>query len=318
MNTEWEMDLDRKQTFFKCTKWQFEDTLDPINCPFHYFCDSHYAGDYNQITDVLVFFFVTVSYLTSLIVVLKKVISRRRKRRREDGDNDNDEDDDDDKAKRYLLPSGPISFPLIILILAKGQRINTLFPISIFGPAILQLVQLSLLIFENNIEKEASNVFFEASTISGIIHASLYLDAVILPYYTGFDALVTSTFSGVCKSCICRKERLIVGGKIVAYRGWSSTTFLVVGVLCLRIICKLCREEAKKKKVLVIKNAVQGLAWIVLIRDCVYLTFNSPVEEPILFRVFVFGSLLLLICVYVITQACCLVSWRQSKKTSDT
>lgn len=308
MNTEWEMDLDRKLTFFKCTKWQFEDTLDPINCPFHYFCDSLYAGDYPQITDVLVFFFITVSYLTTLIAVLRKVITRRRRE---------DDDDDDDKAKRYLLPSGPISLPLILLILAKGQRINTLFPISIFGPAILQLIQLSVLIFENNIEKEASFVFFEASTISGILHASLYLDAVILPYYTGFDALVTSTFSGVCKSCICRKEPLIVGGKIVAYRGWSSTTFLVVGVLCLRIVCKLCREEAKRKKVLVIRNAVEGLAWIVLIRDCVYLAVMSPVEEPVLFRVFVFGSVLLLICVYVITQVCCLVSRRQSKKTTN-
>ncbi|EOA36595.1 hypothetical protein CARUB_v10011793mg [Capsella rubella] len=317
MNTEWEMDLDRKQTFFKCIKWQYEDTLDPINCPFHYFCDSLYAGDYPQIIDVLVFFFVTVSYLTTLIAVVKKVISRRS--RREDGDYDGGGGrDDDDKAKRYLLPSGPISLPLIILILAKGQRINTLFPISIFGPAILQLVQLSVLIFENNIEKEASFVFFEASTISGILHASIYLDAVILPYYTGYDALVTSAFSGVCKSCICRKEPLIVGGKIIAYRGWSSTTFLVVGVLCLRIICKLCREEAKSKKVLVIRNAVEGLAWVVLIRDCVYLVVMSPVEEPVLFITFVYGSVLLLICVYVITQVCCLVSRRPSKKASET
>ncbi|XP_010457194.1 PREDICTED: uncharacterized protein LOC104738703 [Camelina sativa] len=315
MNTEWEMDSVRKQTFFKCTKWQFEDTLDPINCPFHYFCDSLYAGDYPQIIDVLVFFFVTVSYLTALIAMLRKVISRRS--RREDGDYD-DGGDDDDKAKRYLVPSGPISFPLIILILAKGQRINTLFPISIFGPAILQLVQLSVLIFENNIEKEASFVFFGASTVSGILHASLYLDAVILPYYTGYDALVTSTFSGVCKSCVCKKEPLIVGGKIVSYRGWSSTTFLVVGVLCLRIICKLCREEAKRKKVTVIKMAVEGLAWVILIRDCVYLAVMSPVEEPVLFIAFVYGSVLVLICVYVITQVCCLVSRRSSKKTSDT
>lgn len=309
MNSEWEMDSDRKNTFFKCTKWQFEDTLDPINCPFHYFCDSIYPGDYPQFTDVLVFFFVTVTYLTTLTVVLRKVISRRRRR---------EDDEDDNKAKRYLLPSGPISLPLIILILAKGQRINTLFPVSIFGPAILQLVQLSVLIFENNIEKEASFVFFEASTISGILHASLYLDAVILPYYTGLDALVTSTFSGVCKSCICRKEPLIVGGKIVAYRGWSSTTFLLVGVLCLRIISKLCRVEGMKKRVLVIKNVVEGLALLLLIRDCVYLAVMFPVEEPIVFRVFVFGSLLLLICVYVITQVCCLVSRKQSKKTSDT
>ncbi|CAN8306458.1 unnamed protein product, partial [Cochlearia groenlandica] len=305
MNSEWEMDLDRKQIFFKCTKWQFEDTLDPINCPFHYFCDSLYAGDYPQFTDILVFFFFTLSYLTTLLVVLKNVTSRTR--RRENGYGN------DDKTRRYLLPSGPISLPLILFIFAKGQRINTLFPISIFGPAILQLLQLSVLIFNNNIEKEISFVFFEASTISGILHASLYLDAVILPYHTGFDALVNSTFSGVCKSCICRKHPLVVGGNLVAYRGWSTTTFLVVGVLCLRIICKLCREEAKRKRVLVIKNAVEGLAWIVLVRDCVYLAARSPVEEPILFRVCVFGSVLLLICVYVITQVCCLVSWRQHK-----
>ncbi|KFK42515.1 hypothetical protein AALP_AA1G004100 [Arabis alpina] len=141
---------------------------------------------------------------------------------------------------------------------------------------------------------------------------------IVMIKQKGFDALVTSTFSGVCKSCICRKEPLIVGGNIVAYRGWSSTTFLVVGVLCLRIICKLCREEAKRKKVLVIQNAVEGLAWIVLIRDCVYLAVMSPAEEPVLFRVFVFGSVLVLICVYVITQICCLVSRRQSKKTTST
>lgn len=313
MNTEWEMDLDRKKTFFKCTKWQFEDTLDPINCPFHYFCDSNYAGDYPEIIDLLVFFFVTFSYLTTLLAVLKKVLSRTRRVREDDG-----VVADDDKAKRYLLPSGPLSLPLILLILAKGQRINTLFPISIFGPAILQLAQLSVLIFENNIEKEASFVFFEASTISGVLHASLYLDAVILPYYTGYDALVTSTFSGVCKSCICRKEALTVGGKIVAYRGWSSTSFLLVGVLCLRIICKLCREEAKRKKVFVIKNVVEGLAWVVLVRDCVYLAVMSPVEEPVLFRVYVFGSVLVLICVHVISQVSCLVSRRQSKKTTNT
>ncbi|CAH8352050.1 unnamed protein product [Eruca vesicaria subsp. sativa] len=314
MNTEWEMDLDRKQTFFKCTKWQFEDTLDPINCPFHYFCDSPYAGNYPEIIDLLVFFFVTFSYLTTLLAVLRKALSRTRRAREDDDSVDND---DDDKAKRYLLPSGPLSLPLILLILAKGQRINTLFPISIFGPAILQLVQLSVLIFENSIEKETSFVFFEASTISGILHASLYLDAVILPYYTGYDALVTSTFSGVCKSCICRKEALTVGGKIVGYRGWASTSFLLVGVLCLRIISKLCREEAKRKKVFVIKNVVEYLAWVVLVRDCVYLAVLSPVEEPVLFRVSVFGSVLLLICVYVISQVCCLISRRQSKKITN-
>ncbi|OAP07139.1 hypothetical protein AXX17_AT2G38880 [Arabidopsis thaliana] len=113
MNSEWEMDSDRKKTFFKCTKWQFEDTLDPINCPFHYFCDSIYAGDYPQITDVLVFFFVTVTYLTTLIVVVRKVISRRRR--------ENDDDGDDDKARRIRC-SGHIYFLWSLQVLYMQER----------------------------------------------------------------------------------------------------------------------------------------------------------------------------------------------------
>ncbi|WJX10602.1 hypothetical protein P8452_01300 [Trifolium repens] len=58
-----------------------------------------------------------------------------------------------------------------------------------------------------------------SSTISGILHASIYLDSILLPYYTGFDALMSSTFSGECATCVCRKEELVVGGKLVKYKG---------------------------------------------------------------------------------------------------
>jgi hypothetical protein len=62
---------------------------------------------------------------------------------------------------------------------------------------------------------------------------------------TGFDALVSSTFSSECASCECKNEVLIVGAILVPYRGWSLTTFLVVGALCLRIICGLCGEKTR-------------------------------------------------------------------------
>ncbi|XP_010556657.1 PREDICTED: uncharacterized protein LOC104825914 [Tarenaya hassleriana] len=299
MSSKWEME-DSQLTFFKCTRWQLEETLDPINCPFHYFCDSIYAGDYPPITDILVFFFVSFAYMATLIIIITSTVLSRR----------------ENKAKRYLLPSGPIFLPVILLILAKGQRINTLFPVSSFGPAILQLVQVSALVFKNKIDKEVNYVFFEASTISGVLHASLYLDAVILPYYTGFDALIASTFSSVCKSCICRQEALVVGGKFVAYRAWSTTTFLVVGVLCMRIMCRLCRDEAQKKRIFLIRITVEGLAWVSLIRDGVYLAVRSPVDELMLFRVYVFGSVLLLICLHVIAKLCCLVSKRERQSAN--
>ncbi|XP_004308747.1 PREDICTED: uncharacterized protein LOC101306970 [Fragaria vesca subsp. vesca] len=150
------------------------------------------------------------------------------------------------QSKRYLLPSGPIGLPVIIFALAKGHRINTTFPLSSIGPAILQLVQISALAFANGGDNDIKYVFFEASTISGILHASMYLDAVVLHYYTGLDALVKSTFSGECPSCVCRNEDLVVGGTLVSYRGWGLTTFLVVATLCWRVISMLYGRKLGK------------------------------------------------------------------------
>ncbi|KAJ0111668.1 hypothetical protein Patl1_00724 [Pistacia atlantica] len=208
---EWDLEHVRN-TFFKCIRWQVEETLDPLSCPYHYYCDSNYPGNYPPTVDVLVLIFATTSYLATLVLM---VIDISRRGRTSVG-----------QSKRYLLPSGPVSLPIFLLMLAKGHRINTIFPLSCIGPAILQLLYISALTFNNElVNEDVKYAFFEASTISGILHASVYLDSVILPYYTGFDALVSSRFSGECVSCVCRKEALVVGGKLVAYRGWHAISF---------------------------------------------------------------------------------------------
>lgn len=283
---EWALG-DVSLTFFKCVRWQLEETMDPIDCPYHYFCDSIYPGNHPPAVDILVFFFATALYLTTLMIMVMD-ISRRGHHCLS-------------QSKRYLLPSGPVFLPVILLILANGHRINTVFPLSIIGPAILQLVHISALTFNNGANKDIKYAFFEASTISGILHASLYLDSVLLPYYTGFDALVSSTFSGECASCVCRKEVLIVGGTLVSYRGWSVTSFLVVGALCLRIICKLFGE--KTGKIILITFCLETLAWILISMDCVYLTTNAPPERSML-RVAAFGGVMVLICLHVLKRAC--------------
>ncbi|KAK2453770.1 hypothetical protein QL285_001405 [Trifolium repens] len=141
-----------------------------------------------------------------------------------------------------------------------------------------------------------------SSTISGILHASIYLDSIVLPYYTGFDALMSSTFSGECATCVCRKEELVVGGKLVKYKGWSMTTFFVVGVLCLRIICKIYGENVGKF-VSMIKVFMERFSWILISLDCVYLIAKSP-PERVMLRVVAFGSIFLLILLHVLKEAC--------------
>ncbi|MBA0583975.1 hypothetical protein Gorai_014810 [Gossypium raimondii] len=187
----WDLE-DIRLAFFKCTRWQVEETLDPINCPFHYFCDSVYPGHYPQVVDILVLLLATASYLATLVIMLIDISRRGRPCL--------------SQSKRLFLPSGPLSLPLILLALAKGSRINILYPFSCIAPAILQLVQISSLAFDNGVDKDPRYAFLEASTISGILHASVYLDSIILPYYTGIDALASSTFSGECLSCMCRKQ----------------------------------------------------------------------------------------------------------------
>lgn len=283
---EWALD-DIRLMFFKCVRWQYEETMDPINCPYHYFCDSLYPGNYSPAVDILVLIFTTALYFATLFIMIMDISGKEQT-----------------NTKRYLLPSGPVFLPLILLALAKGYRINTIFPLSLAGPAILQLVQISALGFDIGAGKDIKYVFFEASTISGILHASLYLDSVILPYYTGFDALMMSSFSGECPSCVCRKETLIVGGTLVSYRGWSVTTFLVVGALCLRIIFRVFGET--KGNILLVRSFLEGLGWILVTKDCIHLTTNSPPQRLIL-RVTVSGGIFLLICLHALKKACSLI-----------
>ncbi|KAK7308293.1 hypothetical protein VNO77_41895 [Canavalia gladiata] len=275
-------------TFFKCISWQVEETLDTINCPYHYFCDKTYPPNYSLAVDILVLLFTSASFFVTLVIVIMDMCSRRGRIFL-------------GQSKRFLLPSGPIFLPLIILAFAKGPQINTIFPLSCTGPAILLLVLISALSFDNGADKDFKYSFFVASTVSGILHASIYLDSVVLPYYTGFDALMSSTFSGECASCVCRKEALVVGGKLVRYRGWSTTTFLVVGVLCLRIICKISGENARK--LLSIKTLMERFSWILITVDCVYLTVNSPPERGML-RIAAFGGIFLLIFLHALKEAC--------------
>lgn len=276
-------------TFFKCISWQVEETLDTKNCPYHYFCDKTYPPNYPLFVDILVLLFTTSSYLVTLVIVILDMSSRRGRIFVS-------------QSKRFLLPSGPISLPIIILAFAKGPQINTIFPLSCLGPAILLMVLISALSFDNGADKDFKYTFFVASTVSGILHASLYLDSVVLPYYTGFDALMSSTLSGECASCVCRKEALVVGGKLVRYKGWSMTTFFVVGVLCLRIICKISGENYSGK-LLCIKALMERFSWILITVDCVYLTLNSP-PERVMMRVAAFGSIFLLIFLHVLKEAC--------------
>ncbi|KAK4261916.1 hypothetical protein QN277_004851 [Acacia crassicarpa] len=279
---------DVQNTFFKCISWQVEETLDATSCPYHYVCDRTYPANFPLAVDVLVLLFTSASYLVTLFIVIMDLSSGRRGIR---------------SPNRYLLPSGPILLPMIILAFAKGSQINTIFPLSYMGPPILQLVLISALSFDHGADKDIKYTFFAASTVSGILHASLYLDSIVLPYYTGFDALVSSTFSGECETCVCRKEALVVGGKLVKYRGWSVTTFLVVGVLCLRILCRIVVSETENAKLLVLKGLMERLSWISIAIDCVYLTVKSPPERGLL-RIAAFGGILVLICLHVLKEAC--------------
>lgn len=290
-------DLENIQTmFFKCVRWQVEETTDPINCPYHYFCDSNYPGNYPPSADILVFLITTASYLTTLFFTVIEI--SRGKGRPFLGES----------RRSYLLPNGPVFLPLILLSLAKGQRINSIIPLQFTGPAILQLLYISALAFEKEGDKDIKYAIFETSVISGILHASLYLDSIILPYYTGFDALVSSTFSGVCETCVCRKEALVAGGTLIYYRGWSITTFFAVATLCLRIVYRLA--TVNRVRIIRITLALESLGWILITVDCVYLMLNSPVPGRTTSRVAVFGAILVLICLHVIRKICIyLLQW---------
>ncbi|KAJ6675118.1 TRANSMEMBRANE PROTEIN [Salix viminalis] len=298
---EWPSE-DVQEMFFKCVRWQVEDTVDPINCPYHYYCDSTYPGNHPPYVDVLVFLFTAALYLATLAIMVVDISRRGRTCL--------------SKSKIYLQPSGPVSLPLILLVLAKGYRINTVFPLSCIGPAILQLLQVSALTFDSGGSgKDVRYAIFQASTISGILHASLYLDSIILPYYTGFDALVSSTFSGECASCVCRKEALVVGGRLIRYRGWSLTTFLVIGALCLRILCRVTGES--KSRIMSIKSLLESLGLILITVDCVYLIRKSP--EQSLMRIAAFGGVLVLICLQMIKRMSAqMIQWHSARVKLET
>ncbi|MED6217445.1 hypothetical protein PIB30_017890 [Stylosanthes scabra] len=300
-------------TFFKCISWQLEQTLDLLNCPYHYVCDTTYPPNYPPYVDISVLLFVTASYLVTLVIIVSATTrtcfssssssSSLRRRRR-----------------RYLLPSGPISLPLVILTFAKGPQINTIFPISSTGPAILHLVFISALVFDDSDEeeeeeeeynnnnkkkkKELRYALFAASTVSGILHASLYLDYVVLPYYTGLDAMANSSFSRVCDSCVCRKEALVVGGKVIRYRGWSLTTFMVVGLVCFRIICRIIgKKKRTSTSTMMIKGLMETLCWLFIFVDCVYLIAKSPPHHHHGTVLASFGAILLLILLRLLKHA---------------
>ncbi|KAF8406653.1 hypothetical protein HHK36_008743 [Tetracentron sinense] len=156
------------------------------------------------------------------------------------------------QPRKYRLPSGPVALPFMLLALAKGHQINTIFPLT---------------------------------------------PRPRTPP-TCLDALVTSTFSGECISRVCRKEVLIVGGRLVVYRGWSVTTFSIVGTLCSRIVCKL--SMMSKGRSVLIKSMLEIMSWILIAMDSVHL-MNSP-QGGSLEKGAAFGGVFVLICLHVLRK----------------
>ncbi|KAF3327121.1 hypothetical protein FCM35_KLT07239 [Carex littledalei] len=294
---EWALQ-DIKTSILKCTRWQVEETTDFVNCSYHYFCDSTYVGDYPAFIDLVVLMFISYCFMATTFFTLVELTTAKR------GIPNNWIL----RKRKYLLPSGPILLPLVLLILAKGQRINTIFPISHVGPAILLLLQVSALAFRNEADQDLRYAVLEASTVSGILHASLYVDAVILPYYTGLEALMGSRLSGECTSCVCRNEPLIVGGKSATYRGLSRTTLSIIFALCSRMVCRIYGEE---KISVSIRNALEGLSWFLVAFDSVFLIRMSP--EWINCQVVCIG-VLALICFNVFGKVYRFLGWLELRK----
>ncbi|XP_078152381.1 uncharacterized protein LOC144547580 [Carex rostrata] len=294
---EWALQ-DIKTSILKCTRWQVEETTDFVNCSYHYFCDSTYVGDYSAFIDLAVLIFISYCFMATTFFTLVELTMAKR------GIPNNWIL----RKRKYLVPSGPILLPLVLLILAKGQRINTIFPISHVGPAILLLLQVSALAFRNEADQDLRYAVLEASTVSGILHASLYVDAVILPYYTGLEALMGSRLSGECTSCVCRNEPLIVGGKSATYRGLSRTTLSIIFALCSRMVCRIYGEE---KISVSIRNALEGLSWFLVAFDSVFLIRASA--EWINCQVVCIG-VLALICFNVFGKVYRFLGWLELRK----
>lgn len=249
----------------KCTRWQLEETTDFVTCPYHYYCDSSYPGDYSAAIGALVAAFAAYCFLSTLAFTVLDLVRgsapsggaiRGIKR-------------------KYLVPSGPFLLPLVLLALAKGQRVNSVFPVAQLGPALLLLLQASALAFRNEADGDVRYAVLEASTVSGVLHASLYLDAVVLPYYTGLEALRWSRFSGECASCLCRMEPLVVGGTAVQYRGLSKTALAIIFALCSRMVCRIYGEERLSAWT---RSALEAVGWVFVAADAVYLVGWVAVE----------------------------------------
>ncbi|KAK3147788.1 hypothetical protein QOZ80_3BG0286710 [Eleusine coracana subsp. coracana] len=240
----------------KCTRWQLEETTDFVTCPYHYYCDSSYPGDYSAAVGALVATFAAYCFLSTLAFTVLDLVR---------GSNSTAIRG---IKRKYLVPSGPFLLPLVLLALAKGQRVNSVFPVAQLGPALLLLLQASALAFRNEADGDVRYAVLEASTVSGVLHASLYLDAVVLPYYTGLEALRWSRFSGECASCLCRMEPLVVGGTAVQYRGLSKTALAIIFALCARMVCRIYGEERLSAWT---RAALEAVGWVFVAADAVYL-----------------------------------------------
>ena len=244
----------------KCTRWQLEETTDFVTCPYHYYCDSSYPGDYSAGIGVVVAVFAAYCLLSAAAFAVAEIGS---------GGSGRAAGGSVGRIKRkYLVPSGPFLLPLVLLVLAKGQRISAVFPLARLGPALLLTLQASALAFRNEADGDVRYAVLEASTVSGILHASLYLDAVVLPYYTGTDALRWSRFSGECATCLCRMEPLVVGGRTVLYRGLSKTALAIIFALCSRMVCRIYGEERLSAWT---RSALEIASWVFVSGDAVYL-----------------------------------------------
>ncbi|XP_004984980.1 uncharacterized protein LOC101755137 [Setaria italica] len=245
----------------KCTRWQLEETTDFVTCPYHYYCDSSYPGDYSAAVGFLVAAFAAYCFLSTLAFTVLDLV-------RGNGGGGAPAAGVRGIKRKYLLPSGPFLLPLVLLALAKGQRVNAVFPLAQLGPALLLLLQASALAFRNEADGDIRYAVLEASTVSGVLHASLYLDAVVLPYYTGLEALRWSRFSGECASCLCRMEPLVVGGTAVQYRGLSKTALAIIFALCSRMVCRIYGEERLSAWT---RSALEAVGWVFVAGDAVYL-----------------------------------------------
>lgn len=85
----------------------------------------------------------------------------------------------------------------------------------------------------------------------------------------------------------------MVGGMLVFYRGWSVIIVLVAGILVFRIFCRLGVEV--KGRVKLMKFIIEGLSWILMIVECVYLLIIF-ILEIIWIRIVGYGGVFLLIC----------------------